>query len=189
MRRASLTRKRSGAWFSKAGRRQSSTPPLPGRLLCSLMRATADESAFLLITRSVSLAASTTRAITPSPPFLCSDLVRLRPIRATSDNRESSRIGVHRGRRRGWVQGERERERTREGNPPLLSLLLRQFRRRRGLSCILWDENGRIFTRTRVTRNLPPLSQHFSLGYCFGGGFSRVPLIPRSRRRNDSSRG
>lgn len=152
------------------------------------MRATADESAFLLITRSVSLAASTTRAITPSPPFLCSDLVRLRPIRATSDNRESSRIGVHRGRRRGWVQGERERERG-KGIFPFYRCSCGNFDDGGGLSCILWDENGRIFTRTRVTRNLPPLSQHFSLGYCFGGGFSRVPLIPQSRRRNDSSRG
>lgn len=32
----------------------------------------------------------------------------------------------------GFKERERERERTREGNLPLLSLLLRQFRRRRG---------------------------------------------------------
>ena len=86
--------------------------------------------------------------------------------------------------------GFKEREREREkGIFPFYRCSCGNFDDGGGLSCILWDENGRIFTRTRVTRNLPPLSQHFSLGYCFGGGFSRVPLIPQSRRRNDSSRG
>lgn len=90
-----------------------------------------------------------TRVITPSPTFFVRIVVRLRrPIRTTSDNRESSQGPPPPGL--GFKKGGRE---------SLLSLLLRQFRRQRGApSCILWDER-RIFTRTRVT-NLRYL-QHF----------------------------
>lgn len=96
-----------------------------------------------------------TRAITPSPTFFVRIfVVRLRrPIRTTSDNRESSQgppppgLGFKKGRE------------------SLLSSLLRQFRRRRGApSCILWDEK-RIFTCYGIF----DISNHFPTlcsGYC-----------------------
>lgn len=118
------------------------------------MRATADESAFLLITRSVSLAATvSTRAITPSPPFLCPDPVRLRPIRGTSDNR---------GGRGSWVQGER-RENEGRGIPSIIAPRSSGNFDDRGARAVFYGTSEDFHEDACYAESSTPL---FSFGYC-----------------------